>query len=236
MRTITRKLKNSLVADGPRLRRLPLGIGRGLMVELDLRHWSALYLGLYEIELNTHLRALCQPGYDAFDVGGQNGYDALVMAKLTGGEVISFECDSDLCERMRRSFAANPALAGRLDVVEGFVAATTSPDRRTVALDDVAFGDDGFVPDVVKVDIEGGELDALRGASRLLNTRRPHFLVETHSAQLERDCADLLSEARYEITHVAPRRWLKDNRPTTEHNGWLVARGSPRATRSASGG
>src|SRR5947208_3168145 len=51
-----RRLKNALVPKGPRLRRLPLGIGRGLRLQLDLHYRTGLYLGLYEVELNRHLR------------------------------------------------------------------------------------------------------------------------------------------------------------------------------------
>ena len=39
------------------------------------------YSSVYELELNRWLRRLCRPGYTAYDVGGQLGYDALVLAK-----------------------------------------------------------------------------------------------------------------------------------------------------------
>ncbi len=52
-----------------------MGIGRGLRMEIDFRRGQTrLYLGLYEVELNGHLRELCRPGYRSFDVGGQLGY------------------------------------------------------------------------------------------------------------------------------------------------------------------
>ena len=219
-----RWLKNLLVPDGPRTYRLPVGIGRGLRVELDLRHRTRLYLGLYEVELNRYLRRFCPPGARAFDVGGQEGYDALVLAKLSGAEVVSFECEPALCDRMERSFAANPALRPLLRARRAFVAERTDPATGRLALDDVAYGEGGFVPDFVKIDIEGGEAAALRGAARLLAERQPALLIETHGADVERECAELLRDAGYRVRVVEPRRWLPDLRPGG-HNRWLVAEG-----------
>jgi hypothetical protein len=96
-----------------------------------------------------------------------------------------------------------------------------------VTLDETAFSREGFVPDLVKLDIEGWELKALRGAARLLAERRPHVVVETHSAELERECRDLLVVHGYAPQVVAPGRWLAEVREG--HNRWLVAEGHARA-------
>ena len=212
--------------EGRRVRRLPLGIGRGLRIAIDLRHFSKLYVGLYEVELNSHLRRLCRRGYRSFDVGGQNGYDALVLAKLSRAEVISFECEDRFCEVMRESFDANPDLRPLLGIRRAFVTAASDPVCDRLSLDDAAYGEHGFVPDFIKMDIEGGELDALHGARRLLEDRRPNIVVEVQSPQLEADCAALLAEHGYTPRVVQARRWLKDNRPSGQSH-WLVAEGEP---------
>src|SRR5687768_12485497 len=87
---------DSAMAETPqeptgRIRRLPLGIARGLNYRIDFEHHKRLYLGLYEIELNSYLKQLCKKGFNCFDVGGAWGYDALVLARLSRGRVISFE-------------------------------------------------------------------------------------------------------------------------------------------------
>src|SRR4051812_28459222 len=52
------RTKAALLPRGSHLRRLPLGIGRGLVLEVDFAHQTKQYLGLYEIEVNKWLRRL----------------------------------------------------------------------------------------------------------------------------------------------------------------------------------
>ena len=215
-------LKRALLPPDTKIRRLPSGMARGLRMEIDFSCQARLYLGLYETELNRHLRALCRPGFAGFDVGGQFGYDALLMAKLTGGAVVSVECDPVAIEQMKRNFAANPSLTRRL--APWCAAASSITDERagTIALDDLA--DRTFFPDVVKIDIEGGEADALLGSERILAERRPGLLVEVHGVCAEEACLEILRSHGYRVDVVNQRRFLADWRPT-EHNRWLVARG-----------
>jgi len=63
------------------MRTVRFGLGRGLRIDADITQHKRLLVGLYELELNRWLRRLCRPGYTAYDVGGQLGYDALVLAK-----------------------------------------------------------------------------------------------------------------------------------------------------------
>jgi len=221
-KSVISRLK-AVLPQGPKFRRLPVGIGRGLCVEIDFSYQTRAFLGLYEIELNRHLRLLCPPGTDSFDVGGQYGYDALVLAKLSGGRVLTFESDKECCLSIGRSVAANPGLHGSVQVQHAFVTAVSDAGNGKVALDDVAFGADGFVPDFMKIDIEGEEVQALLGATRILAERAPNLLVETHSLSLERECQAILASFGYRWEVVDQRKWLRDFRPA-EHNRWLVAR------------
>ena len=60
-----------------------------------------------------------------------------------------------------------------------------------------------FAIDLVKIDVEGGELDVLLGGKKLLKTSRPHLLVEISD---ERFCEIkyILSELDYEVGAVFP--------------------------------
>jgi hypothetical protein len=206
-----------LPSPGPR--RLPLGIGRGLRMHIDFAHQTRTYLGMYEVELNRYLHRVLEPGCTAFDVGAQHGYDSLVIAGLTGARVAAFDCDPACIRIMERNFQLNPALAGLVEPVA--VAVGDGPDQ--TGLDDYAYSEYGFVPDFIKIDVDGAELGALQSASRLLTERHPALIVETHSAKLEHACGRLLSEQRYKPFIVNQRRVLPDHRPTMELNRWLVA-------------
>jgi hypothetical protein len=215
LRPAIQALKRRLLpAPGPR--RLPAGVGRGLRLSIDFQNDTRLYAGLYEIELNRHLRRLCLPGSTSFDVGGFKGYDALVLARLTGSGVVSFDADPVACRRMRANFALNREGA-QIQVVEAMVGAPGAD----ITLDDYAvkFGPPGFV----KIDVDGGELDVLRGAEKILSDHRPSLIVETHSRELEQLCGRFLARRGYRPLVVKQRTVWRERRP--DDNQWLVAEG-----------
>jgi hypothetical protein len=197
-----------------------LGIGRGLRLDIDFTHQTRLYLGLYETELNAHLRRLCRPGLSTFDIGGQSGYDALVMAKLTGSRVVSIDCDPAAIEQMTRNFAANAQLAPKLVARQALIAARTDTVVGALTLDDLA--EETFVPDMMKIDIEGAEVDALEGGRRILEEHRPGLIIEVHGVPQEESCVQLLGAFGYQPVVVNQRRLFADYRPIS-HNRWLVA-------------
>jgi Methyltransferase FkbM domain len=208
----------SILLPEPGPRTIPFGIGRGVRMNIDFQFQTRTYLGLYEIELTKFLRAVLQPGVTAFDVGAQHGYDSLIIARLTKTRVATFECDAQYVDLMRQNFALNPELVPLIQVVPAKVGEAADE----TSLDDWAFGG-GFVPGFIKIDIDGGELGALRSAERLLRSRRPAVLVETHSPELEQECGTFLVRVGYRPVIVHQRRIWPDLRPIA-HNRWLIAR------------
>ena len=186
----------------------------------DVRYW----LGLYEIELARHIRALTEPGAACFDLGSASGFYALVFAQRGADRVLAVEADPETCERLRRNVDANPELAPRVGVRQARIAHDAVAGA--VSIDDLAYGSGGFVPDLVKMDVEGNEVAALRGAERLLSERKPHVVVETHSEDLDAGCRWLLEDRGYAVDSVEPRRFAPEVR-TLEFNRWCVARGDP---------
>lgn len=217
---LVRACKNFVLPSGKHFRKLRFGPASGCVMKIDFRHHSGLYLGLYEKEIESHLRSLLHRGYKCFDVGGQGGYDALMMAKLTQGEVVSFECDAEAAAEMRQTFALNTF---PIRTVEAFV--SNRNDSGHVSLDVIA--SQTFVPDFIKIDVEGAEAEALLGAENILATRKPNLIVEVHGEAEERQCLELLSAHGYTPTIINRRTWLKEQRPLA-HNRWLVCRGHER--------
>ena len=206
------------------MRRLHLGLAAGLRFEIDLQGHAYFYLGLYEFEIAKHVAAMAYPSCVAFDVGAGEGYYSLVLSKLTGAQVVAFEVDRPSLERLERHRLANMPVGDRVVVHPQFVAASSEPDRNRVALDDLANTPGMPTPDLLKIDVEGAEVDVLKGAERLLHLHRPHVIVETHSAELERRCGDLLLGAGYRPIVVGMRKRLREDRPLVQ-NRWLIAAG-----------
>ena len=193
-------------------------------MEVDFDRDARYWLGLYEIELARHIRALSGSGAACFDMGSSSGYYALVFAQRGADRVLAAEADPETCERLRRNVAANPELAPRVDVREARIAHDAGAGA--VSIDELAYGSGGFVPDLVKMDVEGNEVAALRGAERLLSERKPHVIVETHSEDLDAGCRWLLEDRGYAVESVEPRRFAPEVR-TLGFNRWCVARGNP---------
>lgn len=143
-------------------------------------------------------RGRLQAGATIFDLGAHQAVVALMCAArvVPGGRVIAVEAEPHNVRVARRTCALNPdfpvevvhaavaAQTGTLRFAEG-LNGTARPGRRAgtvavpaVTIDDLAarYGH----PDVVLLDVEGFEGEALRGATAVLASGRTDFFVEVH--------------------------------------------------------
>jgi len=141
----------------------------------------------------------------------------LVIAEQTHAAVAPVDCDAPCTEGVADSFALNPGLVDLIRREDP----TIGEDVGQLGLDDSAYGG-GFIPDFVKLDIEGAEVAALRSADRILTERLPALIVEVHSRESERDGGEDLAGYRYRPVVASPRKIAPDVR-LGEPNRWLVA-------------
>ncbi len=165
---------------------------------VDLVPWLLLD-GFWESWVTQAMARAVRPGWHCVDGGSGYGYYALLMAAAAGptGKVLAVEAHPKLAALIRRSAAANgfpidvrhAALADgpgaelclarnaeRLDGCRGGEHAERFT-ARTTTIDEVTAGWERC--DLVKLDIEGMEWDALRGAEETVR-RFPHcaFVAE----------------------------------------------------------
>ena len=57
-------------------------------------------------------------------------------------------------------------------------------------------------PDFIKMDIEGGEIAAIRGATAVLRDSRPLWLIELHDAVSRKYVRDILQSAGYTFSDL----------------------------------
>lgn len=186
----------------------PVRIRRGPAagLRMDLRRASAWYAsGDNEIPVQEAIVANLSEGGVFLDVGANVGFFSLVAARVVGpsGTVVAFEPVPENASAAERNAALNSF--ARVRVVQAAVGAAPGrmtlhvtrhpggaalassaapPDRvnsievEVVSLD-AAF-ESGRVPppDLVKIDVEGAELDVLRGMSGLAARCGPSILCE----------------------------------------------------------
>ena len=213
-------------------RRIPTGLARGLRLEVDPGAPVHVYAGTAEVEIARHIRRLARPGLRCFDIGGHNAYYAMILARLTGEQVVSFEFDPAGVARMRRNLALNPELERQVRILQVYLSFETNEQLGAATLDEIVARERLAPPDLLKIDVEGSEAAVLHGATELLR-RRPHLVIETHGPELERACVEALTPFGYRPLVVGQRRWLREHRAAD--NRWLVAEGdpAPRWSRSA---
>jgi FkbM family methyltransferase len=68
-----------------------------------------------------------------------------------------------------------------------------------------------FPPDFIKIDVEGAELDVLKGAAQTLRNVRPIMLIEIGSETLQ-DVRDLLAHAEYLLRPTSASNYLAYHR------------------------
>jgi len=202
------------------------GPGRGLWLHLNPRTGKTYFEGGGEPEVQAALEQHLRPGMIFYDVGANIGFFSLLVARLVGkeGRVVAFEADPEIAARLRENVARNEF--GWITVEEKAVWSeprtvffartdpTTSPDRglghvvaaggsdtiqvSAESLDDYSWTQP--LPDFLKCDVEGAEVEVFRGASRLLEEKRPGIICEMHSDENQRILLEEFSRFRYSCT------------------------------------
>jgi FkbM family methyltransferase len=156
--------------------------------------------GNHEPDVWHRLMDAVRPGDTCLDIGASIGLYTLGFAnRLRGkGRVFSFEPDSSSYQVLQRHIsmngfsdlvcAMNIAASDTNGVIQ-FVAGkgptshAAGPDEKTSCVSvagftlDTIFKGAGIVPDVIKIDVEGFELQVLKGATGVLSqTRRPRLI------------------------------------------------------------
>lgn len=175
------------------------------------------WLGTYEFAKRRAFEAAVTAGATVFDVGAHVGFYTLLASTLAGrdGRVFAFEPEPRSLRYLREHLRLNDVT--NVTIIEAAVSAATGVARfnegprfstgrlsedggitvRTVALDELVATGQVPMPQCIKIDVEGTELDVLAGARQILTKARPTLFLATHSTTIHEHCCTFLRDLGY---------------------------------------
>jgi len=152
---------------------------------------NGCWLGTYEFDKQLLFQKYVKPGMVIYDVGANAGFYTLLSSVLTGktGKVFAFEpvpsnifyikrhielnlldnttvikkAVSDKITKLKFTLSSNPSM--------GHISEEGEIEVETISLDEFV-KQGNSPPDLIKMDIEGAEFDALSGAKEILKTKK----------------------------------------------------------------
>jgi FkbM family methyltransferase len=174
------------------------------------------WLGFYEREKQKFIARTVRPNSVFYDVGANVGIYSLLASMLVGtGKVFAFEPVPRnigfLNEHLRLNRVTNVEVlpvaisdtvgVAHFDVEEtGYMGHLTNQGGvsvQTESLDSLVQGTKISPPDYIKMDVEGAELLALRGATETFRRYRPSLFLATHGRDVHTECWRLLQSWDY---------------------------------------
>ena len=175
------------------------------------------WLGSYELNKRLAFEREIQTGAVTYDIGANVGYFSLLAARLAGPEglVYAFEPLPRNTAYLKKHIAINAL--DNIELVEaavsdhsgeahfdlgassamGHLTETGGIAVRMVSLDEMLAAGEMRPPDYMKVDVEGAEYEALKGARQLLTRYKPVLFLDTHQREAHLPTIELLKELGY---------------------------------------
>jgi FkbM family methyltransferase len=213
------------------------GPSKGLRFNAGRARNFGFVLGTYEPEVQKLYAELLCEGMTVYDVGANVGFLSVLAARLVGptGSVVCFEPLLDnvnaimynaAINRFRNITIVQEALAN-CDKVSNFMVSedvgwgrleghnlpaevSARIEVRCRTLDSAIREHRLRAPDIIKMDIEGGEVGALEGAESVLKEYGPTLLIELHGTN--RDVDAILARNGYRSYVVGEKCSIVESR------------------------
>ena len=211
------------------------GVASGLKFNAGAYNLDTV-LGTYEMPVQEILAKYLQPEDIFYDIGANVGFFTIVAAKLVGssGKVYAFEPEPENVSTLQHNIQINKFL--HVTTIEKAVSCTTGQEKLllsdycgghtlatissqansrqainidVISIDDLVKLKEIEPPTLVKIDVEGAEIDVLYGMSQTIKECKPIIIYEVddkkpenlHSKQKEIDT--FLQKNDYEIKNLA---------------------------------
>jgi FkbM family methyltransferase len=234
---LTRPLVNRVLPDRPIVITVRSGAAAGTKLQIQPQREKYYWAGQHEVEVQRAIVELLRPGDTFWDVGAHIGFFSLIASRvvLPSGHVHAFEPYGPSRARLQTNLDLNNA--GNVSVHPQAIAAEPGLARLYAARETPMWtlvremGEDSSIevscttideqadvlgkPTLIKVDVEGAEVDVLRGASRLFASERPpSLIVEFTTDAMPLEAASFCPSLRF--AQLTERHWIL--RPPTTAN------------------
>jgi len=226
---LVRGTLNSAAPEGLSKINVAAGDLKGTKLYLNLQIEKDYWLGTYEPELHAAVRTYVKPGMTVYDIGANIGVISILFAKTVGktGQVVSFEALPANIERLKQNLIVSgyqnkvsvihAAVTNHNEPVEFLVHDSTSMGKVAgsggrkdqdyqkiiqvpgIALDDYLESHPLKKPDVIKLDIEGGEILAIEHMRKTILSAHPLMLVELHGPDSAKAVGKVLNDLNYRV-------------------------------------
>jgi FkbM family methyltransferase len=170
------------------------------------------WLGSYEYHKQRALQRQLKVGDVVYDIGANVGFYSLLASVIVGetGHVYPFEPLPENLRELKRHLELNhvkncTVVDAAVSSSEGEAIFDSSGDRcrghvgengslsvRRLNLDGLVSRKEIRFPNLMKIEIEGAELECLRGASSVIQESRPIIFLAPHGSEIHSACTELL--------------------------------------------
>jgi precorrin-6B methylase 2 len=183
----------------------------GSRLMLNLHHDTQVWRGVYEQDLQSWLVEKVKPGAVCIDIGAAEGVFTVLMSKLAGttGQVFAFE-PGERGQQIQENLDLNTQHPrSKVEIIQAFAGRADAPSASaggspTIGVDQLLAARQINRLDVVKIDVDGGEVEVLEGLTDSLAKYHPQLTIEVHSPELLGDVLKIIEPLGYKMRLVEP--------------------------------
>lgn len=185
---------------------------------------ASVYFNKVEPEQTDVMLRELKEGHVFFDIGANVGYYSILASKIIGKTGIVVACEPVIRNLAYLQQHVDLNKAGNVRIL-AFACSNENGTARfslgpNTAMGHLVLGERGktvhkgavlvptvtlakiaeeldLIPDVIKIDVEGAELNVLEGGKGVLSRAKPTIFLSTHSTGLREACLKLLAEIGY---------------------------------------
>ncbi|MEO0295033.1 MAG: FkbM family methyltransferase [candidate division WOR-3 bacterium] len=172
------------------------------------------WIGIYEKNIIKKIIKYLKPNKIYYDIGAHIGYYSFIFSKF-GRKVYSFEPhplnfyflkEHIKLNNLKNTYAFNFAIYSENkkvffelndDRTEGKIKNYGNFLVDAFTLDYLIYEKKFDEPDFIKIDVEGAELEVLKGSQKILKFKKPLILISIHSENLKNEILFLLKKIGY---------------------------------------